>query len=40
VAANGRPWIEIDFPEDFQRAVREVLPAIERHHAAPAEDVA
>jgi L-glutamine-phosphate cytidylyltransferase len=27
---NGRPWIEIDFPEDYQRAVRDVLPAIER----------
>ena len=22
------PWIEIDFPEDYQRAVREVLPSI------------
>ncbi|HEY2432311.1 MAG TPA: phosphocholine cytidylyltransferase family protein [Vicinamibacterales bacterium] len=38
VAANGYPWIEIDFPEDFQRAVREVLPAIESARAQ--EDVA
>lgn len=26
---RGYPWIEIDFPEDYQRAVREVLPAME-----------
>ena len=24
------PWTEIDFPEDYERAVRDVLPAIER----------
>jgi len=24
------PWIEIDFPEDYRRAVRDVLPAIDR----------
>jgi choline kinase len=29
VSTRGLPWIEIDFPEDYQRAVREVLPAIE-----------
>lgn len=23
------PWIEIDFPEDYQRAIRDVLPALE-----------
>lgn len=23
------PWIEIDFPEDYQRAIRDVLPAID-----------
>ena len=40
VAANGRPWVEIDFPEDLQRAVRDVLPAIERDRADAAEDVA
>jgi choline kinase len=26
----GSPWVEIDFPNDFQRAQREVWPAIER----------
>ena len=29
VGTRGLPWIEIDFPEDYQRAVREVLPAID-----------
>ena len=29
IGTRGLPWIEIDFPEDYQRAVREVLPAIE-----------
>jgi L-glutamine-phosphate cytidylyltransferase len=29
VGTRGLPWIEIDFPEDYRRAVREVLPAIE-----------
>ena len=29
ISTRGLPWIEIDFPEDYQRAVREVLPAIE-----------
>jgi choline kinase len=38
IASNGYPWIEIDFPEDFQRAVRDVLPAIEG--ATRDEDVA
>jgi choline kinase len=37
IAVNGRPWIEIDFPEDFQRAVRDVLPKIDGERA---EDVA
>jgi choline kinase len=27
---TGLPWTEIDFPEDVERAEREVLPAIER----------
>jgi choline kinase len=36
IAANG-PWIEIDFPEDFQRALKDVLPAIDTEAA---EDVA
>ena len=28
LGTHGYPWIEIDFPEDYQRAVRDVLPAI------------
>jgi choline kinase len=30
VGTRGLPWIEIDFPEDYRRAVELVLPAIER----------
>jgi choline kinase len=33
LGTNGFPWIEIDFPEDYQRAVRDVLPAL---HETPA----
>jgi choline kinase len=29
IGTRGLPWIEIDFPEDYQRAVREVLPMID-----------
>ena len=29
IGTRGLPWTEIDFPEDYARAVREVLPAIE-----------
>jgi L-glutamine-phosphate cytidylyltransferase len=29
IGTRGYPWIEIDFPEDYQRALRAVLPAIE-----------
>ena len=29
LGTRGYPWIEIDFPEDYQRAVREILPAID-----------
>jgi choline kinase len=29
VGTRGLPWIEIDFPEDYRRAVDEILPAIE-----------
>jgi choline kinase len=36
---RGRPWIEIDFPEDYQRAVRDVLPAIEGAPVAAARRV-
>lgn len=28
LSTGGRPWTEIDFPEDLERAAREVLPAI------------
>lgn len=40
VGTRGYPWIEIDFPEDYWRALKEILPAIEadarRHPQAPA----
>src|SRR6185503_18472810 len=29
IGTRGFPWTEIDFPEDYERAVREILPAIE-----------
>jgi choline kinase len=29
VGTRGFPWIEIDFPEDYHRAIRDVLPEIE-----------
>ena len=29
IGTRGYPWIEIDFPEDYHRAVREVLPQID-----------
>lgn len=29
IGTRGFPWTEIDFPEDYERAVRDVLPAIE-----------
>jgi len=29
LSTRGLPWIEIDFPEDYQRAVNDVLPRIE-----------
>jgi choline kinase len=35
VGTRGYPWTEIDFPEDYQRAVREVLPAIEERDVLP-----
>jgi choline kinase len=34
IGTRGFPWIEIDFPADYQRAVREVLPQIEADGAA------
>ena len=30
IGTRGYPWTEIDFPEDYRRAVEVVLPAIER----------
>jgi len=29
IGTRGLPWTEIDFPEDYRRAVDEILPAIE-----------
>jgi choline kinase len=29
IGTRGLPWIEIDFPEDYQRAMKQVLPLIE-----------
>jgi len=33
IGTRGYPWIEIDFPEDYRRAVEEVLPQIDTPHA-------
>jgi choline kinase len=33
VGTRGYPWTEIDFPEDYERAVRDILPAIEADDA-------
>ena len=33
IGTRGYPWIEIDFPEDYRRAVEVVLPQIETPHA-------
>lgn len=37
VGTRGFPWIEIDFPEDYQRATAEVLPAIEGRTSSSAQ---
>jgi choline kinase len=29
LSTRGLPWIEIDFPEDYRRAVEEIFPRIE-----------
>jgi choline kinase len=34
IGTRGFPWIEIDFPEDYQRAVTDILPEIEADAAA------
>jgi choline kinase len=39
VGTRGLPWIEIDYPEDYRRAVTDVLPAIERRRLWPMEDL-
>lgn len=28
ISTRGYPWIEIDFPEDYDRAIRDILPSI------------
>jgi choline kinase len=38
IGTRGYPWIEIDFPEDYTRAVRDVLPAIEADRFTDDED--
>ena len=35
IGTRGLPWIEIDFPADYQRAIREVLPQIEADGVLP-----
>jgi choline kinase len=37
IGTRGLPWIEIDFPEDYRRAIAEVLPAIDRYGATARE---
>jgi choline kinase len=39
VGTRGFPWTEIDFPEDYERAVREILPAIEGEEIVSGDDV-
>jgi len=33
IGTRGLPWIEIDFPEDYERAVRDILPLIDHDTA-------
>ena len=35
IGTRGYPWIEIDFPQDYERAVREILPDIMTDAAEP-----
>lgn len=35
IGTRGFPWLEIDFPEDYRRAVEDVLPRIERDRLTP-----
>ena len=34
IGTRGYPWTEIDFPEDYQRALRDILPQIENAAAS------
>jgi choline kinase len=36
IGTRGYPWTEIDFPEDYERAVRDILPQIDGVSAATA----
>jgi choline kinase len=36
IGTGGYPWIEIDFPEDYRRALEDVLPAIDTGRASDA----
>jgi choline kinase len=38
IGTRGYPWTEIDFPADYEHAVRDILPAIERDDRAPGTD--
>jgi choline kinase len=40
IGTRGLPWIEIDFPEDYRRALDVVLPRIEAGHGAVDERIA
>jgi choline kinase len=40
VPVSGLPWIEIDFPEDYQRAQEVIYPAIIRNRKSPSHDLA
>jgi choline kinase len=40
IGTRGLPWIEIDFPEDYARAIRDVLPDIESDGCDAAGDAA
>jgi len=34
IGTRGLPWTEIDFPEDYQHAVNDILPAIDEEQSA------
>ncbi len=38
IGTGGLPWIEIDFPEDFERAEREIAPRLAIAERRPARD--